>query len=319
MDEEKVQINSLNAADVSEGWWASVMQEDGCFHQAVERKKDLSEGPVEISEEGEAAEDMDWDLIRKLYDEEAVLACTVVDFNKGGLLVCTDQFSGFVPISHLDEVLSLEDETARLEKLAKFVGCRMYLKVIECDQARGRVVLSERAAQSVPGQRQRLLDVLQEGAKATGRVTNLTDFGVFVDLGGVEGLVHISELSWGRVIHPRDHAKINETIEVLVLNINREQCRVSLSVKRLSPNPWEEIGNRYPVGARVSGVITDIVRFGAFARLDDGLEGLIHISEMGKGLNIRPQDFFDRGQEVNVEVLVVDSDKQRMSLRLLDE
>ncbi len=319
MDEEKLIINRPEEKDMGEGWWASVMEEDSCFNQAADRKRELSEAPVEVKEELEAGEDMDWDLIRKLYEEEAVLACTVVDFNKGGLLVCSDEFSGFVPISHLDEVLSLEDETSRLERLGKFVGCRMFLKVIECDQGRGRVVLSERAAQSEPGQRQKLLDVLREGATVTGRVTNLTDFGVFVDLGGVEGLVHISELSWGRVIHPKDHAKINEEIEVLVLSINRDQCRVSLSVKRLGPNPWEEIGNRYPVGAQVCGVITDVVKYGAFARLDDGLEGLIHVSEMGQGDNIHPEEFFDRGQEVNVEVLVVDSGRQRMSLRLLDD
>jgi len=318
MDEENVQFNSIDKVDIGEGWWASVMQEDDCFSQAVERKKELSEGPGENHEETVASQDMDWDLIQKLYEDESVFACTVVDFNKGGLLVCTEEFSGFVPISHLDEVLSLEDETSRIERLKKFVGCRMFLKVIECDQGRGRVVLSERAAQSEPGQRQKLLDVLEEGATVTGRVTNLTDFGVFVDLGGVEGLVHISELSWGRVIHPRDHANINEDIKVLVLSINREQCRVSLSVKQLAQNPWKEIGSRYPVGTHVCGVITDIVKFGAFARLDDGLEGLIHVSEMGQGENIRPEEFFNRGQEVNVEVLVVDSDRQRMSLRLVD-
>lgn len=318
MDEENLKINYPDKGEISEGWWASVMEEDSCFHQAERRKKEISEGPVDVREEMETGEDMDWDLIRKLYDQETVLACTVVDFNKGGLLVCADEFSGFVPISHLDDVLSLEDESSRLEKLEKFVGCRMFLKVIECDQGRGRVVLSERAAQSEPGQRQKLLDILKEGAVVTGRVTNLTDFGVFVDLGGVEGLVHISELSWGRVIHPRDHAKINEEIKVLVLSVNRDQCRVSLSVKRLEPNPWDEIGIRYPVGTQVCGVITDIVKYGAFARLDDGLEGLIHVSEMGQGDNILPEDFFDRGQEVNVEVLVVDSDRQRMSLRLLD-
>jgi small subunit ribosomal protein S1 len=320
MQEENIGFENQEEAEVSEGWWASVMAEDDCFKQAEERKKELAEeDPGLVVEEVEAlAEDIDWDLIRTLYEDETVLTCTVVDYNKGGLLVCTDDFSGFVPISHLDEVLSLEDESARMEKLKSFVGCRMFLKVIECDKGRGRVVLSERAAQSEPGQRQKLLDTLKEGATVEGRVTNLTDFGVFVDLGGVEGLVHISELSWGRVIHPRDHAQINATIEVLVLSINREQCRVSLSVKRLRPNPWDEIGERYPVGSRVSGVITDIVKFGAFARLDDGLEGLIHVSEMGQEENVRPEDIFNRGQEVDVEVLVVDSDRQRMSLRLVD-
>lgn len=317
MNEEKIRFEAPEEADVSEGWWASVMEEDECFTKAADRRKELVERPGELTQEAEDSQEVDWQLIQKLYQEETVVTCTVVDFNKGGLLVCTDDFQGFVPISHLDEVLSLDDEELRIEKLSNFVGCRMFLKVIECDHRRGRVVLSERAAQSEPGQRQKLLDALAEGTTVTGRVTNLTDFGVFVDLGGVEGLIHISELSWGRVIHPRHHAAINENIDVLVLSINREQCRVSLSVKRLRPNPWVEISDRYPVGTRVHGVITDVVKFGAFAKLDDGLEGLIHVSEMGAE-NVRPEEFFNRGQEVSVEVLVVDSDRQRMSLRLVE-
>ena len=151
----------------------------------------------------------------------------------------------------------------------------------------------------------------------SGRVTNITDFGVFVDLGGVEGLIHISELSWGRVINPRDHTSINTEIKVLVLQVNQDQCRVSLSVKRMSPNPWEEVSERYPSGECFKGVITEVVKFGAFARLEDGLEGLIHVSEMGELENITPKEYFIEGQEVKVEVVLVDSDRQRMSLRLI--
>jgi small subunit ribosomal protein S1 len=317
MKEENIKIGSPEVEDVCEGWWASVMEDDNCYVKAEDRKKALAETPGAISEESAISQVVDWDLIQKLYVAEEVITCTVVDFNKGGLLVCNEDFQGFVPISHLDEVLSLDEEELRIEKLSNYIGCRMFLKVIECDQRRGRVVLSQRAAQSEPGQRQKLLDMLKEGTTIKGRVTNLTDFGVFVDLGGVEGLIHISELSWGRVLHPRNHAAINEKIEVLVLSINRDQCRVSLSVKQLKSNPWQEISNRYPVGTRVHGVITDVVKFGAFAKLDDGLEGLIHVSEMGTE-NVRPEDYFNPGQEVSVEVLVVDSDRQRMSLRLVE-
>jgi small subunit ribosomal protein S1 len=163
----------------------------------------------------------------------------------------------------------------------------------------------------------RLLESLTPGEQVVGRVTNITDFGVFVDLGGVEGLIHISELSWGRVIHPRNHAEINQEIKVMVLQVNQEQCRVSLSVKRLMENPWAEITSRYPSGTRLTGVITEVVKFGAFARLEDGLEGLIHVSEMGAVSHASPEEFFNKGQEVDVEVVQVDSDRQRMSLRLL--
>jgi len=303
---------------VSEGWWESVMAEDSCYAQASERKKRpplvLDEKPAETIV---MAEETNWGLIEDMYHDEAVVTGTVVDYNKGGLLVCGDEFQGFVPISHLDEVLCLDEEEARLERLEKYLGCRLMLKVIECDESRGRVVLSERAAQSEPGQRQKLLDMLEVGKVVKGRVTNVTDFGVFVDLGGVEGLIHISELSWGRVIHPRDHATINQEIKVLVLQVNREQCRVSLSVKRLEPNPWEEITERYPAGTVLDGVITEVVKFGAFARLEDGLEGLIHVSEMGAVENVSPRDYFNEGQHVNVEVVLVDVERQRMSLRLV--
>ena len=179
-------------------------------------------------------------------------------------------------------------------------------------------MLSERAAQSVPGQRQKLLEELVTGEVVTGRITNITDFGVFVDLGGVEGLVHISELSWGRVLHPRDYASIGEQIKVMILQVNKEKCRVSLSVKRLEANPWIEVSEKYPGGMELDAKITQIVKFGAFAKLSDGLEGLIHITEMGLEDGMTPESFLTPGQEVKVEVVLVDAERQRMSLRLMN-
>jgi len=179
-------------------------------------------------------------------------------------------------------------------------------------------VLSERAAQTEPGQRQKLLDDLTIGQRVKGRVTNITDFGAFVDLGGVEGLVHISELSWGRVIHPKNHLQINDMIDVLILQVNRNQCRVSLSVKQLTSNPWDDVQQRYPKGKTLNGTITEIVKYGAFARLEDGLEGLIHVSEMGFQGNESLKSHFSEGQNVQVEVVLVDAEKQRMSLRLVN-
>lgn len=260
----------------------------------------------------------DWNIVHSFFRSEEIVSCEVVDFNKGGLIVCSDKFHGFVPISHIDDLLAIEDDVLREEKLHNYVGCKLFLKIIECDERRGRIVLSERAAQTEPGQRQKLLDVLEIGRVLNGRVTNVTDFGVFVDLGGVEGLVHISELSWGRVIHPSHHAEINQTLEVLVLQINKEKCRVSLSVKRLKPNPWEDVSSRYPKGSVITGTITEIVKYGAFARLEDGLEGLIHVSEMGVEDPVSPDDVFSEGEKVQVEVVVVDPERQRMSLRLVN-
>ena len=303
---------------LGEGWWASVMEDD-CIGKGRSTPKNLPEIKKKDANSEKADEvEIDWSYVRELFNEEIVITGEVIDFNKGGLLICGERVQGFVPISHLDDVLTL-DEESRMGKLEEFIGRRLCLKVIECDQRRGRIVLSERAAQSEPGQRQKLLDDLEVGKIVTGRVTNVTDFGVFVDLGGVEGLVHISELSWGRVIDPREHAKINQILNVLVLQINRDQCRVSLSLKRTKPNPWKEVNNRYPEGKVLPAKITEIVKFGAFARLEDGLEGLIHISEMNCGGNLLPEDLFTEDQDVNVQIVLVDSKRQRMSLRLVEE
>jgi small subunit ribosomal protein S1 len=315
----KDELFEESIGEVSEGWWASVLEEDDCYSKAVSGSDlFIDDEEVQKKKEGTKVEDIDWKLVESLFQNETVITGTAIDFNKGGLLVCSDDLQGFVPISHLDDVLCLETEEAKLTKLENYVGCRLMLKVIECDQRRGRVVLSERAAQTEPGQRQKLLDRLEIGQKVKGRVTNITDFGVFVDLGGVEGLVHISELSWGRVMHPKNHIQINQNIEVLILQINRDQCRVSLSVKRLKPNPWVDIHERYPKGMVLVGTITEIVKYGAFARLEDGLEGLIHVSGMGFADGESIQDVVSEGQEVNVEVVLVDSDRQRMSLRLVN-
>jgi small subunit ribosomal protein S1 len=157
---------------------------------------------------------------------------------------------------------------------------------------------------------------LQSGQHVTGEVTNVTDFGVFVDLGGVEGLIHISELSWGRVGHPSDILEVGQRVEVVVLEVTPERCRVALSLKRLFPNPWEDAAERYPVGAVVPAVITALVPFGAFARLEEGLEGLIHVSEIPLPANVAPKDILAPGQSVQVRILQVEVPRQRLGLSM---
>jgi small subunit ribosomal protein S1 len=301
---------------LSEGWWASVLAEDECVSSMKRQKESAPRSEQQIK--AAQISDTDWDYVQGLLEQEQIITGTVVDTNKGGLLICSDKLQGFVPVSHLDDVIALEDEAVRDERLHEYLDCRLRLKVIECDPLRGRIVLSERAAQTVPGQRQKLLEELVSGEVISGRITNITDFGAFVDLGGVEGLVHISELSWGRVLHPKDYTSIGESIEVMVLQVNKEKCRVSLSLKRLQENPWIEVAEKYPSGTMLDAEITEIVKFGAFARLNDGLEGLIHITEMGIEDGSTPDSFLTPGQQVKVEVVVVDSERQRMSLRLIN-
>lgn len=299
---------------LGEGWWDAVMAEDNSS-ATIEGQRKIRKPEIAIKV---PKVENDWDHVLLLMQEEGVVTGTVVDCNRGGLLVCNEKFQGFVPISHLDDFPDLEEEESREERLIKYIGCRLRLKVIECDPKRGRIVLSERAAQTEPGQRQRLLESIQAGDVVQGSVTNITEFGVFVDLGGIEGLVHISEVSWGRVMNPRDFVELQRDINVLVLQVNRDKCRVSLSLKQLQPNPWKEVRDRYPSGTVIQGTVTQIVRFGAFTRLEEGLEGLIHISEMGFDHISSPWEILDVGQVVDVEVVLVDPERQRMSLRLVN-
>ena len=316
MNQDEVEYTG-EAEVLGEGWWASVMEDDVKDKTAAQKQYHSEPKTNESDSPPNGGENIDWDHVMQMFEREILINGTVVDFNKGGLLVSAENIEGFVPVSHLDDVLAVEED-AREEKLEQYIGRQLCLKVIECDQRRGRIVLSERAAQAEPGQRHKLLEILEVGKIVSGRVTNVTDFGIFVDLGGVEGLVHISELSWGRVVDPRHHAQINQTIRVLILQVNRDQCRVSLSVKRTLPNPWEDVTVRYSKGTVLKAKITEIVKFGAFARLEDGLEGLIHVSEMDCNDTILPKDLFEKGQDVEVEIVLVDAERQRMSLRLID-
>jgi len=204
--------------------------------------------------------------------------------------------------------------------LSNYLHRTLDLKIIECDQDRGRVVFSERAAQSSPGSRNTLLGNLSPGSCARGLVTNITEFGVFVDLGGVEGLVHVSEISWGRVQHPSEVVSLGQEVVVYVIQVDPKRARVALSLKRMHANPWETAEDRYHPGQITEAVITSIVPFGAFARLEEGLDGLIHVSEIASDHPVALADLVE-GQCVKVRILHVDAAKQRLglSLKLTDE
>lgn len=257
-------------------------------------------------------DEVDWARLEGDMRNERVFKCDVVGFNQGGVLVKSQEIEGFVPISHL-----LSGPSSRkAERLHELIGRQLRLRVIECDQSRNRVVLSERAAQSQTGAREQVLTDIIEDQKVLGEVTHITKFGIFVDIGGVEGLVHISELSWSRVSHPRESAAVGEKIEVLVMGVDRARGRVALSVKRLKPNPWQDAGTRYETGQRLTAEVTELVRYGAFARLEAGIEGLIHTSKMGLDKTKQPWDVLERGQQVEVRILSVDVENQRISLGL---
>jgi small subunit ribosomal protein S1 len=221
--------------------------------------------------------------------------------------------TGFVPASQLCANIAPQDQQARRKALVACVGQTVELKVIEVNAERSRLILSERAASGALARELDLLDRLSEGDVCRGTVTNLCAFGAFVDLGGIEGLIHISELSWGRVAHPSDVLQGGDEIQVHVLKVDRERGRVGLSLKRLSPDPWDTVEARYGIGQVVEGKITNVVNFGAFVRLESGLEGLIHTSDWTCPLALDPSR---EGDTVHVRVVNVDRERRRMGLRL---
>jgi len=257
-----------------------------------------------------------WRGAREAMERGLVLELPVVGCNRGGVLVGWNGLRGFVPASHLMNLSPFADEGERYDELRRLVGTQLRLKVIELDREQRRFVLSERATRLDEGLRQGLLDKLSPGDIRQGRVTNLCSFGAFVDLGGVEGLVHVSELSWGRVDHPSDVLAPGQSVEVYVLNVDRERGRVGLSIKRLRPDPWQSVEDRYHVGQVVEGVVTHVVDFGAFTRVEDGLEGLIHVSELAEGNFLHPRNVVQEGDVVAARVLNIDSERRRMGLSL---
>ena len=306
---------------IDEGWWESVLAEDRQYRsprpsQGLTKPKVLPESKAETVPVSVSAA-TDWDTLRELFSKDQIIAMKVTGHNRGGLLVENGHLSGFIPFSHLIELAGREHESDRHVSLESYVGRMVNVKVIECVQEEERVVFSERAALAEPGKRGELFNNLQPGSRVKGVVTNITDFGVFVDLGGVEGLIHISELSWGRVLHPSQIVKLGEEIQVQVLEIAPERCRVALSLKRLRSNPWEHATTDFPVGTIHTAVITSVMSYGAFARIEAGVEGLIHGSEMALAPHQSPREILSEGQELKVRILHLDVAHQRMGLSLL--
>jgi small subunit ribosomal protein S1 len=294
-----------------EGWWASVLADEDA-HQST-RHEVVSQTPAPSN-----LETVDWDRAQQLFDEDEIIILQVHGCNRGGLLVQGDGLQGFVPVSHLIHIPGVIDDDERQDKLSEYVGRTLTLKVIECEPSMERIVLSERAAMAGEGRRKQLFKTLQTGEHISGTVTNVTDFGAFVDLGGVEGLIHVSELSWGRVQHPSDVLKVGDNINTLVLQVCEESSRVALSLKRLTSNPWDTLIENHKPGDIVQAKITTIMRFGAFARLKEGVEGLIHVSSIPQSVGQKDlEKFFKNGQTVIVRILHIDAQRRRLGLGLV--
>ncbi|MBI4322469.1 MAG: DUF2110 family protein [Chloroflexi bacterium] len=260
-----------------------------------------------------------WRIVQKQFDDGESVQAEVIDFNRGGLIVNIDGIRGFVPVS---QVVGLRRDGAGEgeieQKMAAMVGRRLHLKVIEVNRSRNRLILSERGAvQAMRAQRKdQLLTELQEGEIRHGRVTSICDFGAFVDLGGADGLVHLSELSWSQVSHPSEVVQVGGEVDVFVLGVDREKKKIALSLRRSQPGPWTRIAEKYKVGDLVTGTVTKLASFGAFARIEDGVEGLIHVSELAEGRVPHPRNVVKEGDNLTLRVIRIDPSKRRLGLSL---
>ncbi len=257
----------------------------------------------------------EWERAEQLLQSKERVELRVTGYNRGGLLVRFGSLQGFVPTSQLVELPDESDDEIRQAQLARRVGEVLCLRVIEIDRERNRLIFSERAAVN-QHQGLALLNSLAPGQVRTGRVNALCGFGAFVDLGGVEGFIHISEFSWSRINHPADILRVGDEIQVYVIDVQPAHQRVALSLKRLKPDPWSLVDQRYHVGDIVEGEVTNVVSFGAFVRLEEGVEGLIHVSELADGNFLHPRNVVKEGDRVRARVIRVGGAQHRLGLSL---
>ena len=270
-------------------------------------KLENDEGMVVVSKE-KAAHKQNWDKIVKVFNEGGLVKGKVKAVVKGGLTVNVG-VEAFLPGSQVDIIPPKE--------LDGYVGNVYEFKIVKINDDRKNIVLSRREVIEAERaeQRQRFLETVKTGDKVTGAVKNITDFGAFVDLGGMDGLLHITDMSWGRLNHPSEMLVIGQMLNVIILDVNKEKERVSLGLKQLQSNPWENIESKFPIGHHVKGKITKLVPYGAFVELSEGVEGLVHVSELSWTKRItRPSDVLTLGQEIEAVVLQINKDEQKISL-----
>ena len=254
----------------------------------------------------------DWLRAQELLESGEIVECEIIDSNRGGVLVSFGRVRGFVPNSHLTSLASGIRHGHLSEAKEEMIGEVIPLAVIEVNQRRRRLVMSRRAADRQA--RKKLLEALTDGEVRMGIVRNLVDFGAFVDLGGVDGLVHISEMAWHHVKDPRDELEIGEEVQVIVLSVDKERERIALSRKRLLPDPFESVTENLREGQSVPGTVTNVVDFGAFVDIGQGVEGLVHVSEIPELEELRAS--LEPGVTVTVQVLGVNETERQISLRL---
>src|SRR5688572_5560858 len=259
-----------------------------------------------------------WRNLQKRYEDGQTVEGDVVEHNKGGLVVNVEGVRGFVPLSQIADLRRGSADESVEARLEAMKGRSLLLKVIEMNRRRNRLILSERAAlqERRAREKDRLLAELQPGDTRAGNVSSICDFGAFVDLGGADGLVHLSELSWGQVSHPSQVVKVGDRVEVYVVGVDRDNKKIALSLKRLQGEPWSRVNDKYQVGQVVNGKITKLAAFGAFAEIEPGIEGLIHISELSEDRITHPKQVVREGDELPLKIIRIEPARHRLGLSL---
>jgi len=250
-----------------------------------------------------------WRDIREFYEKEKIFTCKILRRIKGGMIVDIDGLQGFLPGSQIG-VRPIKD-------FDQYLDLDLEVRVVKLNEARKNIVVSHKVIieDSLKEKREELLADIEIGQIMEGRVKNITDFGVFIDLGGIDGLLHITDLSWGRVNHPSEVVKLDETLSIKIIDYDKEKQRVSLGLKQLMPHPWENVEENYPIGSNINGKIVSLTNYGAFVELEAGVEGLIHVSEMSWTRHIKnASEIYSIGDKIKAEVLAIDTDDRKISL-----
>ncbi|GAB4497772.1 MAG: S1 RNA-binding domain-containing protein [Anaerolineales bacterium] len=266
-----------------------------------------------------AFEQIAWENVEKMIADETVFDTKIIGFNKGGLIAAIGSLRGFIPSSQISAVRRAQSTGDRPEqRYQKMVGQPISVRIVEVDRERRRLILSERAAstESRSELKERVINELEEGQTYTGRVTSLADFGAFVNINGADGLVHLSEISWDHVTHPKEVLEVGQEVNVKVINIDREKKRIGLSIRALQNDPWKSRMENFSVGQLIEGVITRLTKFGAFARLEGDIEGLIHISELSENRVEHPKEVLHEGDVKTLRIIRIDPDQHRIGLSL---
>ncbi|MDD5369885.1 MAG: S1 RNA-binding domain-containing protein [Anaerolineaceae bacterium] len=266
-----------------------------------------------------ARDEVSWKEAEDMMTSQQTYHGSIIGYNKGGLIVPVGSLRGFVPASQisLSRRVSMTGDTPE-QRWGKMIGEAVDIRVIEVDRERRRLILSERAASTETREslKERVIEDLKEGEVRSGRVTSLADFGAFVNISGADGLVHLSEISWDRIQHPSEVLKVGQEVNVKVISIDRDKKRIGLSIRQLQDDPWSSQVSRYQVGQLVEGSITRLTKFGAFARLDNDIEGLIHISEISDKRIEHPREVLHESDVVTLRVIKIDADNHRIGLSL---